>query len=200
MFINDLFISGLNRVTESAGKELMLAQITEIQDDSESPEETQTVKQKLKNIQVKEVLLRRYVPSQERESVAVDSKEPSKAKSASPPKEVSSGPGDQLNIEITAAGNKVRDLKTKKAEKAEIDSAVAVLLDLKAKYKAATGQDWKPPGGGESKKNESKKGGDGGGKKKKEQPKKEPKKELKKGEIIVHGWARFRDHFGSIFQ
>ena len=177
MFINDLFISGLNRVTESAGKELMLAQITEIQDDSESPEETQTVKQKLKNIQVKEVLLRRYVPSQERESGAVDSKEPSKAKSASPPKEVSSGPGDQLNNEITAAGNKVRDLKTKKAEKAEIDSAVAVLLDLKAKYKAATGQDWKPPGGGESKKNESKKGGDGGGKKKKEQPKKEPKKE-----------------------
>ena len=177
MFINDSFISGLNRVTESAGKELMLAQITEIQDDSESPEETQTVKQKLKNIQVKEVLLRRYVPSQERESGAVDSKEPSKAKSASPPKEVSSGPGDQLNNEITAAGNKVRDLKTKKAEKAEIDSAVATLLDLKAKYKAATGQDWKPPGGGESKKNESKKGGDGGGKKKKEQPKKEPKKE-----------------------
>ena len=144
MFINDLFISGLNRVTESAGKELMLAQITEIQDDSESPEETQTVKQKLKNIQVKEVLLRRYVPSQERESGAVDSKEPSKAKSASPPKEVSSGPGDQLNIEITAAGNKVRDLKSKKAEKAEIHSAVAALLDLKAKYKAATGQDWKP--------------------------------------------------------
>ena len=103
--------------------------------------------------------------------------QPSKAKSASPPKEVSSGPGDQLNNEITAAGNKVRDLKTKKAEKVEIDSAVATLLDLKAKYKAATGQDWKPPGGGESKKNESKKGGDGGGKKKKEQPKKEPKKE-----------------------
>ena len=70
--------------------------------------------------------------------------QPSKAKSASPPKEVSSGPGDQLNNEITAAGNKVRDLKTKKAEKVEIDSAVATLLDLKAKYKAATGQDWKP--------------------------------------------------------
>ena len=179
MFINDLFISGLNRVTESAGKELMLAQITEIQDDSESLEETQEVKQKLKNIQVKEVLLRRYVPSQERESGAVDSKEPSKAKSASPPKEVLIVV-DQLIIEITAAGNKVRDLKSKKAKKAEIHSAVAALLDLKAKYKAATGQDWKPPGGaggGESKKNESKKGGDGGGKKKKEQPKKEPKKE-----------------------
>jgi len=137
------FMSGLNRVTESAGKELMLAQITEIQDDSESLEETQTVKQKLKNIQVKEVLLRRYVPSQERESGAVDSKEPSKAKSASPPKEALIVV-DQLINEITAAGNKVRDLKSKKAKKAEIDSAVAALLDLKAKYKAATGQDWKP--------------------------------------------------------
>ena len=153
MFINDLFISGLNRVTESAGKELMLAQITEIQDDSESLEETQTVKQKLKNIQVKEVLLRRYVPSQERESGAVDSqilpnmeakpvpsKEPSKAKSDQEVLIVR----DQLNNEITAAGNKVRDLKSKKAKKAEIDSAVAALLNLKAKYKAATGQDWKP--------------------------------------------------------
>ena len=72
MFINDLFISGLNRVTESAGKELMLAQITEIQDDSENLEETQNVKQKLKNIQVKKVLLRRFVASQERESGVAD--------------------------------------------------------------------------------------------------------------------------------
>ena len=38
----------------------------------------------------------------------------------------------------------MRDLKSKKAEKPEIDSAVATLLDLKAKYKAATGKDWKP--------------------------------------------------------
>ena len=83
------------------------------------------------------------MPSQERESGAVDSKEPSKAKSASPPKEALIVV-DQLINEITAAGNKVRDLKSKKAEKAEIHSAVAALLDLKAKYKAATGQDWKP--------------------------------------------------------
>ena len=139
MFNNDLFISGLNRVTESAGKELMLAQITEIQDDSESLEETQTVKQKLKNIQVKEVLLRRYVPSQERESGAMDSQ-------ILPIMETNPCPSKEpvLSNEITAAGNKVRDLKAKKAEKAKIDSAVAALLDLKAKYKAAIGQDWKP--------------------------------------------------------
>ena len=65
-----------------------------------------------------------------------------------------------MNEEIGAQGNKVRDLKSKKAEKAEIDAAVAILLDLKAKFKAETGQDWKPTSGGsgESKKNESKKG------------------------------------------
>ena len=139
MFNNNLLISGLNRVAESAGKELMLAQITEIQDDSENPEETQTVKQKLKNIQVKEVLLRRYVPSQERESGAADSQILPIMKTKT---DLSKEP--ELNNEITAAGNKVRDLKSKKAKKAEIDSAVAALLDLKAKYKAATGQDWKP--------------------------------------------------------
>ena len=82
-----------------------------------------------------------------------------KAKEASPPKEVSNA-GDKLNEEIAAQGNKVRDLKSKKAEKAEIDAAVAALLDLKTKFKAATGQDWKPASGGskEAKKNESKKG------------------------------------------
>ena len=52
--------------------------------------------------------------------------------------------GDNLNEEITEQGNKVRDLKSKKADKAEIDGAVKVLLELKAKYKAATGKDWKP--------------------------------------------------------
>ena len=65
MYINYLFISGLNRVTESAEKELMLAQITEIQEDPESLEKTQTVKQNLKNIQVNQVLLRRFVAIQQ---------------------------------------------------------------------------------------------------------------------------------------
>merc|ERR1711894_685789 len=69
--------------------------------------------------------------------------QPSKAKEPSPPKEASNA-GDQLNEEITAQGNKVRDLKSNKAEKAEVTAAVAILLDLKAKYKAAVGKDWKP--------------------------------------------------------
>ena len=52
--------------------------------------------------------------------------------------------GDKLNEDITEQGNKVRDLKSKKADKAEIDAAVKQLLELKAKYKSATGKDWKP--------------------------------------------------------
>ncbi|KAJ8713866.1 hypothetical protein PYW08_007486 [Mythimna loreyi] len=55
-----------------------------------------------------------------------------------------SGDASTLNQEITAQGDLVRSLKSAKAEKAKVDEAVKSLLDLKAKYKAATGQDWKP--------------------------------------------------------
>jgi len=83
----------------------------------------------------------------------IDTYQPSKAKEPSPTKETLPSPpeetsnaaaGNQLNEEITAQGLKVRDLKSNKAEKADITAAVAVLLDLKAKYKAAVGKDWKP--------------------------------------------------------
>lgn len=61
------FLSGLNRVTESAGKELLLAQISENNQESSECKPNQTsVKEKLRNIRVREVLLRRWVPSQER--------------------------------------------------------------------------------------------------------------------------------------
>lgn len=45
---------------------------------------------------------------------------------------------------IAQQGEKVRDLKSKKADKAAVDAEVKVLLALKADYKTATGQDWKP--------------------------------------------------------
>ncbi|KAJ8944960.1 hypothetical protein NQ318_013108 [Aromia moschata] len=45
---------------------------------------------------------------------------------------------------IGAQGDKVRDLKAKKADKATVDAEVKVLLGLKADYKALTGKDWKP--------------------------------------------------------
>ena len=70
-----------------------------------------------------------------------------------------------LNDQITEQGNKVRDLKSKKADKAEIDAAVKTLLELKAKYKAETGQDWKPAQDNA---------------KRAEKPKKEPKKPQEK--------------------
>jgi len=52
---------------------------------------------------------------------------------------------DAIEAKIKAQGNKVRELKTSKAEKPAIDEAVKTLLGLKAEYKAAAGKDWKPP-------------------------------------------------------
>lgn len=51
---------------------------------------------------------------------------------------------DALNDSITKQGNTVRDLKAKKADKAQVDAAVKALLALKADFKAQTGKDWTP--------------------------------------------------------
>lgn len=61
-----------------------------------------------------------------------------------PPSPAADGAGDNLQKEvlmakITKQGDIVRDLKTKKASKQEIDEAVKGLLELKAEYKALTG-------------------------------------------------------------
>lgn len=45
---------------------------------------------------------------------------------------------------VSAQGDIVRDLKTKKAAKEDIDKAVKQLLALKAEYKEKTGQEYKP--------------------------------------------------------
>uniref|UniRef100_A0A8C7S772 Bifunctional glutamate/proline--tRNA ligase n=1 Tax=Oncorhynchus mykiss TaxID=8022 RepID=A0A8C7S772_ONCMY len=45
---------------------------------------------------------------------------------------------------IVAQGEKVRDLKTTKAPKEEVDAALKELLALKAEYKQVTGHDYKP--------------------------------------------------------
>jgi len=52
--------------------------------------------------------------------------------------------GADLNGAITAQGDIVRKLKADKADKATVTEAVNKLLALKAEYKTATGQDWKP--------------------------------------------------------
>lgn len=72
------------------------------------------------------------------EEVVKDSPAP-----APQPAGVSGSPLELYN-KVTAQGELVRDLKAKKAEKAEIDAAVKALLALKVEYKQATGQDYKP--------------------------------------------------------
>uniref|UniRef100_A0A8D3CKD6 Tryptophan--tRNA ligase, cytoplasmic n=1 Tax=Scophthalmus maximus TaxID=52904 RepID=A0A8D3CKD6_SCOMX len=49
----------------------------------------------------------------------------------------------ELYEKLTAQGDKVRALKTDKAEKAEVVAAVQMLLKLKVDYKQTTGQDYK---------------------------------------------------------
>ena len=49
-----------------------------------------------------------------------------------------------INAAIIAQGDLVRKMKADKAAKSDIDEAVKKLLALKADFKTATGQDWKP--------------------------------------------------------
>ena len=51
---------------------------------------------------------------------------------------------DHINNSIVSQGDLVRKLKADKAAKPDIDEAVKKLLALKADFKAATGNDWKP--------------------------------------------------------
>lgn len=63
---------------------------------------------------------------------------PKKTESTSKPSE------QELLDKITAQGEKVRKLKSEKAEKSVIDTEVKLLLSLKSDYKNLTGADWKP--------------------------------------------------------
>lgn len=71
---------------------------------------------------------------------------------AAPPAANSTGGGDLAVWEkVTAQGNKIRELKSKKASKDDIMKEVESLKALKAEYKKATGQEYdanKKPAGG----------------------------------------------------
>eukprot|EP00045_Choanoeca_perplexa_P016863 m.233311 g.233311 ORF g.233311 m.233311 type:complete len:1289 (-) comp17379_c0_seq1:2522-6388(-) len=67
-------------------------------------------------------------------------------------------PDEELLAQIKVQGNKVSELKGGNTPKSEVDEAVAVLLDLKAKYKELTGKDVP---GTKKKDKKKKKGGDG---------------------------------------
>ena len=55
---------------------------------------------------------------------------------------------DAVNEKIVSQGDKIREMKAAKADKASIKAEVDVLLALKAEYKGITGAEWKPSGGG----------------------------------------------------
>jgi bifunctional glutamyl/prolyl-tRNA synthetase len=71
----------------------------------------------------------------------------------------SNNPADGVNKKIATQGDKIRDLKASKADKAAIKAEVDVLLALKAEYKGITGTDWKPPGSAGGGDNKQGKGG-----------------------------------------
>jgi bifunctional glutamyl/prolyl-tRNA synthetase len=50
----------------------------------------------------------------------------------------------EINSEIIKQGDVVRNLKSQKAPKGEVDAAVKILLGLKADYKTVTKTEWKP--------------------------------------------------------
>ncbi|KRT82839.1 hypothetical protein AMK59_4242, partial [Oryctes borbonicus] len=72
------------------------------------------------------------------------SKQTSRIPTITPSLKQETKPATELNEEIIKQGDIVRNLKSKKAEKSEIDSAVKVLLGLKRDYKAVTDTEWKP--------------------------------------------------------
>lgn len=70
----------------------------------------------------------------------------SKAKQAPVSSPAPAAPGDSsaLFSSITAQGDLVRQLKTDKAPKEQVDAAVKQLLALKSEFKQLTGQEYKP--------------------------------------------------------
>lgn len=75
-----------------------------------------------------------------------ESAAPSKAKKASTtsPSSASSGDASALFSSIVAQGDLVRQLKTDKAPKDQVDAAVKQLVALKTEFKQLTGQEYKP--------------------------------------------------------
>merc|ERR1712228_763998 len=49
-----------------------------------------------------------------------------------------------LGTQIENQGAAIRKMKNEKASKGDVDAQVKALLELKAEYKRAVGEDWKP--------------------------------------------------------
>ena len=84
-------------------------------------------------------------------------KEKPPAPAAAVPAVPAAGPVDaalvsSLELQVAEQGDKVRQLKGNKAEKAAVDAEVALLLDLKKKLSLASGQPLQQPSGKKGKK------------------------------------------------
>ncbi|XP_034163959.2 bifunctional glutamate/proline--tRNA ligase [Pangasianodon hypophthalmus] len=64
--------------------------------------------------------------------------------SPAPPQSSASPQAQALYAQVAQQGEQVRKLKTEKAPKEQVDTAVKTLLELKGQYKALTGQEYKP--------------------------------------------------------
>ncbi|KAM7050064.1 bifunctional glutamate/proline--tRNA ligase isoform 2-T2 [Molossus nigricans] len=80
------------------------------------------------------------------ETIKNETTTPTKERPAPPVANPCAAPKDPLVLynRVAAQGDVVRELKTKKAAKEDIDAAVKQLLALKAEYKETTGQEYKP--------------------------------------------------------
>jgi hypothetical protein len=86
------------------------------------------------------ILQIRYAGKQSTRGAAESSSGPTAPAPTAGPAPVSSA-GLDLEQAIASQGDKVRELKTSKAAKADIDAAVAVLLDLKKQLVVSQGGD-----------------------------------------------------------
>ncbi len=62
------------------------------------------------------------------------------------PSSTTGNPLQKIDSDITAQGNKIRDLKSQKASKEIVEAEVKKLLALKTAFKAVAGKDWDPKG------------------------------------------------------
>eukprot|EP00123_Amoebidium_parasiticum_P015370 comp22933_c0_seq1/m.36330 comp22933_c0_seq1/g.36330 ORF comp22933_c0_seq1/g.36330 comp22933_c0_seq1/m.36330 type:complete len:1363 (-) comp22933_c0_seq1:376-4464(-) len=130
---------------------------------------------------------RRDKPTSSTSTSAASSRTASNAPTPMPtPSPSTSGLSAQdLDGRIAAQGEKIRALKSAKADAAAVTAEVNALLALKVEYKAATGQDWKPAGGAPAARQEKPKAEKAEKPKEKKEPKpkaEKPKKEEKKDE------------------
>merc|ERR1740128_452688 len=84
---------------------------------------------------------REMTPLSKKETKQANSSE---SKVASVASTTSGGDLSALDSQIKVQGDKVRELKLQKAEKAQVDAAVQELKSFKAAYKAAAGKEWSP--------------------------------------------------------